>query len=164
MSGMEIVGIGASLAAAGVSAYAKTKQAAAQATAQKYQAQQLEIQSEYDRIAAMQEESARRNKLTSSLEAVRAVQAGRGVGMDSPTVTAIEESAIDRGERDIASSKLTAQAKVSQEQTNAKLLEEQAGQTMEAGKFAAITTLLGAGTQSLNLYNYGSTKSRGSIA
>jgi hypothetical protein len=159
VSGMEIVGAGLTVAGGVMKANAVNQQAKAQATAQRYQADQMRIQSEYDRIAQTQDEATRRLNLGKSLESIAAVEAGRGVGMTSPSVTAISEDVADRGERDIATGKLTAGAKIERERSQAGLLEQQAQFTESSGKQAALIDLVGTGASVFNLANYGKTKS-----
>lgn len=159
MSGMEIVGAGLTVAGGVMKANAANQQAKAQATAQRYQADQLRIQSEYDKIAQTQDEATRRLNLGRSLESIAAVEAGRGVGMASPSVAAISEDVVTRGERDIATSRLTSGAKIERERSQAGLLTEQAKFTEESGKTAALIDLVGTGASVFNLANYGKTKS-----
>lgn len=158
MSGMEIVGMGLTVAGGLMKANATRQQSKAQATAQRYQAQQLQIQSEYDKIAETQDEATRRLNLGRSLESINAVQASRGVGMASPTVQAISSDVVDRGERDIATGRLTAGAKIERERSQAGLLQQQAAFTESSGETAALTDLLGTGATVFNLANYGKTK------
>lgn len=157
MSGMEIVGAGLTVAGGVMKAGADRKQAAAQATAQRYQAQQLQIESEYGRIAEQQDEATRRMNLSRGLESIAAIQAGRGVGLSSPTVQAISSDIVDRGERDIATSKLTSEAKIERARSQAGLLQQQAAFTEEAGKTQSLIDLVGTGATVFNLANYGRT-------
>lgn len=159
MSGMEIVGAGLTVAGGIMKANATQKQAKAQATAQRYQADQMRIQAEYDRIAQTQDEGTRRYNLARSMEAIGAVQAGRGIGVSSPTPVAIAGNVVDRGEMDIATGKLTSGAKIERETSQAKMLTSQADFTEESGKTAAMVDLLGTGASVFNLATYGKTKS-----
>jgi hypothetical protein len=54
------------------------------------------------RTASLQDETARRRDLTSNLETIQAIRAGRGVGSASPTAMAIYNNTIDKSEDDIA--------------------------------------------------------------
>jgi hypothetical protein len=72
------------------------------ARAAEFEAQQYEIQAQSQRTAADQMEARRREELTSSLETIQAIRAGRNVGANSPTGEAILTSAIEDIERDIA--------------------------------------------------------------
>lgn len=158
MSGMEFVGAGLTVAGALSKANADTKQGQAQKAALDYQAQQQRAQAQYTEIQGLQDESGRRNALTTSLGSMQALMAGRGVGMASPTNVAIDTGVVDRGERDIASAKLGYQAKASQLTTGAQLSTQQGAFAEEAGKSAAVADILGAGAGLTNLYTYGKTK------
>jgi hypothetical protein len=157
VSGMEIVGMGLTVAGGLMKANANQKQAQAQATAQRYQAQQMRIESEYQQIAETQDEATRRMALSRNLETINAIQAGRGVGSASPTVQAISEDVSQRGERDIATSKLSAEAKIAREKSQAGMLEQQAAFTEQAGERQSLIDLVGTGATVFNLANYGKT-------
>lgn len=155
MSGMEFVGAGLTVAGALGKANAEVRQGQAQKAALQYQAQQQRAQAQYTGIQELQDESGRRNALTTSLESIQALMAGRGVGLASPTNVAINTGIVDRGERDISSAKLGYEAKKSQLTTGAQLAEQQGAFAEEAGKTSAVGSLIGAGSQIANLYTYG---------
>lgn len=71
------------------------------ARAAEFERQQLEIQAQTERTAADQAEAQRRRDLTSNLETIQALRAGRGVGASSPTGTAILTNEIAEQERNI---------------------------------------------------------------
>ncbi len=70
------------------------------------QQEQYKIQEGQQRTAAMQDETRRRNELTSNLETIQAMRAGRGVGLSSPTGMAILDSVTEGAEGDIRTSRL----------------------------------------------------------
>jgi hypothetical protein len=75
------------------------------AAAAEFEQQQYAEQAKAAKTAALQDETARRRDLTSNLETIQAIRAGRGVGSGSPTAMAIYDSTISRSEDDIAASK-----------------------------------------------------------
>jgi hypothetical protein len=158
MSGMEILGAGLTVAGAATKAFADRRQGQAQKAALDYQAQQQRAQAEYTQIQGQQDAAGRRNALTSSLENMNAIIAGRGVGLASPTNAAITTGVVDRGERDIASAALGYQAKASQLTTGAQLSTQQGAFAETAGNLAAVSDIVGAGAGITNLYTYGKTK------
>lgn len=108
MSGMEIVGMGLGLAGTFAQASAQKRAGREQAAAARFEAGQLEERqrelaaAEADqRTAADQAEARRLEELTSNLETIQAIRAGRGVGMSSPTGQAILASTAEDERRDI---------------------------------------------------------------
>jgi len=150
--------MGLTVAGAATKAFAERRQGQAQKAALDYQAQQQRAQAEYTHIQGLQDEAGRRNALTSSLETMNSIIAGRGVGLASPTNEAILTSAADRGETDIGSSKLGYTAKEAQLKTGAELSTQQGAFAEQAGNLSALSTIVGAGAATSNLYNYGKTK------
>ena len=158
MSGMELVGVGLTVAGAATKAFAEHRQGQAQKAALDYQAQQQRAQAEYTHIQGLQDDAGRRNALTSSLESMNALIAERGTGAVSPTNVAILGGTADRAEKDIGSAKLGYDAKQAQLTTGAELSTQQGEFAETAGNLSAVSSLLGAGTATANLYNYGKTK------
>ena len=114
MSGLEIVGMGLSLAGTLGQANAQREAARQQAAAATFEAAQLDqrkkellINEQVQRTAADQREAQRLSELTDSLETIQAIRAGRGVGLSSPTGTAILQSASQDERRDIGIEKTT---------------------------------------------------------
>ena len=66
-----------------------------------FEAQQHDRERQELQIASAQTEARRREQLTSSLETILAIRAGRGVGEASPTATAAFEEIISDESRDI---------------------------------------------------------------
>lgn len=102
------IGVGAALIGGGLSATSTVMEGRERSRAEAYEAQNLLGQSadysrqeqEY-RIAAAQTEAQRRDELTSSLETIAAIRAGRGVGASSPTGMAILNNMVNDEERDV---------------------------------------------------------------
>jgi hypothetical protein len=74
------------------------------ARAAEFEAQQQQVQRETLAIAAKQDEAKRRNELTSSLEVIEAIRAGRGVGQSSPGGMAMFDAITTNAEKDIRTS------------------------------------------------------------
>lgn len=106
------MGFTAALAAGGAaiqgasSIFAGREQARQAKTQAAWQAQELKIQSEENKIAAAQDEAARRRELTYSLQTIEAIRAGRGTGSGSPTAATIQDDVTETASRDMRSSRL----------------------------------------------------------
>ena len=107
------IGIGAAVVGGGLEAGGTIMESRERSKAQMFEAQQYETQSaDYRRqeqelrIAAAQTEARRREELTSSLETVAAIRAGRGVGASSPTALAILSNTVQDENRDIRTERL----------------------------------------------------------
>lgn len=74
--------------------------------AAQFEKQQLEVSAQQNRTAALQAEARRTEELTSSLETIQALRAGRNTGAFSPTGRAILTSLTDDTERDIQTEKV----------------------------------------------------------
>jgi hypothetical protein len=81
------------------------------ATAAEFESQQYAQQAQAAQTASLQDDTARRRDLTSNLETIQAIRAGRGVGASSPTAMAIYNNTIGMSEDDIAASKANYSAK-----------------------------------------------------
>lgn len=110
-----------------------------------FEAQQYRQQVDAARTAALQDETARRRDLTSNIQAIQAIRAGRGVGMGSPTGTAILDNAIDLSEDDIATSKANYASKADLASRAATLSQRKASSSMLAGYLGAAGTVGSAG-------------------
>lgn len=122
-----------------LSAGSRLMQAGQQSAAAQFESQQYQQQAQAAQTASMQTEAAQRRDLTSNLETIAAIRAGRGVGASSPTAEAIYGNAIDRSEDDIAASKANYAAKADLSQRAAILSERRGSTSLLAG-------FLGAGT------------------
>jgi hypothetical protein len=140
MSGLEPLVIGgmvASAAGAGLSATGSIMAGREQARAAAYEQQQLQIQADNTRTAALQAETHRREELASSLETIAVMRGGRGVGAMSPTGLAILDSTTDLAERDIVTERTGLLQKVDQSVTGASLAGSRAKTSLLAGYLGA---------------------------
>ena len=99
------------IASTAASAGAKLVAGGERSAAAEFEQQQYQQQAQAAKTAALQDEAARRRDLTSSLETIQALRAGRGVGSGSPTAMAIFGDTVTRLEDDIAASKANYAAK-----------------------------------------------------
>jgi len=111
------------------------------AAAAEFEAQQYKQQADAAKTAALQDETARRRDLTSNLETIQAIRAGRGVGSGSPTAMAIFDSTIGRSEDDIAASKANYAAKADLASRASYLSEKKASSTLLAANLGAAETV-----------------------
>lgn len=105
MSGLEPIAIAALVGGTALSATSQVMGGYEKAAAAEFEADQYRTQAQQARTAAAQDEAAKRRDLTSNLEAVQAIRAGRGVGSASPTGMAIFDNAVNLSEDDIATSR-----------------------------------------------------------
>lgn len=111
------------------------------AAAAEFEAQQYQQQAQAAKTASLQDETARRRDLTSNLETIQAIRAGRGVGSGSPTAMAIYDSGISRSEDDIAASKANYAAKADLASRAAILSEKKASTSLLTANLGAIETV-----------------------
>lgn len=121
--------------------------------AAEFEQQQYAQQAQAMRTASLQDETARRRDLTSNLETIMAIRAGRGVGESSPTAMAIYNNAIDKSEEDIAASKANYAAKADLAQRASFLSSRKASTSLLAGDLGAIGTIGSAGFRYATPYN-----------
>lgn len=112
--------------------------------AAEFEQQQYAQQAQAMRTASMQDEAARRRELTSNLETIQAIRAGRGVGSGSPTAMAIYDNAINLSEDDIAASKANFSAKADLAQRASYLSGRKASTSLLAGALGAVSTVAGS--------------------
>lgn len=108
-----------------------------------FEADQYRIQAQQQRTAAAQEEAQRREELTSNLETIQAIRAGRGVGSNSPTGNAILTSTTEDEMRDMRIARLNMLERADLSQ-RAAFLSRRRGQT------SLLTGNLSAGADILN--------------
>jgi hypothetical protein len=132
--------VGGTAASAGSQLMAAGQQSAAA----EFESQQYAQQAQAAKTAAMQDETARRSELTSNLESIQAIRAGRGVGSSSPTAMAIFDSGIAKSEDDIAASKANYAAKADLSQRASILSEKKASTSLLAGNLGAFSTVANA--------------------
>jgi hypothetical protein len=104
MSGLEILPVMA-IAGSALSATGSIMAGNERASAAEFEAGQYRTQEQQARTAAIQDETARRRELTTSMETIQALRAGRGVGASSPTGTAILDNMVGETEDDILTSR-----------------------------------------------------------
>lgn len=139
--------IGALIVGTAASAGSQIMQGREQAKAAAFESDQMKIQAEATRTAAAQDETNRRNELTSSLETIEAIRAGRGLSGDSPGGMAILEGVTNRAERDIGISKGNYAMK-------ADLLDRQSQLASSKGSMSLLSGYLGAaGTVGSAVFN-----------
>lgn len=110
------------------------------------QQQALERQSENAKIAADQAEAKRREELTSNLQTIQSLRAGRGVGELSPTGRAILTGVTDNAEGDLSSERFNILSKSDEARMgaiNAGTAAEQAGRRVRSSLLAGY---MGAGS------------------
>lgn len=109
--------------------------------AAEFEQQQYQQAAQANRTAAAQDEAARRRELTSNLESIMAIRAGRGVGEASPTALAIYDNATSIAENDIAASKTNYAAKADLADRAAFLSGRKAQTSLLAGNLGAVSTI-----------------------
>lgn len=158
MSGMEpllIAGVVGGSATAAAGHEMAGREAARSAT---FEQQQLEIQSQTAKTNADQAETARRTELTSNLETIMAIRAGRGVGSGSPTGEAIYTSAIDQQERDIATERANYLTKADLSRRGAEMAARKAKTSLIAGDLAAAGDIFGGASKIASPYSFPSSR------
>lgn len=122
------------------------------ARAAEFEKQQLEIQAQTARTNADQAEARRREELTSNLETIQAIRAGRGVGSASPTGTAILGSTVDSQERDITAERVNYLTKADLSRRAAELADRKARTSLLAGQLTAGAGILSTVSKAASLY------------
>ena len=93
------------------SAFGQLSAAGQQSAAAEFESQQYAQAAQAQQTAGIQEETQRRRNLTSNLETIQAIRAGRGVGAGSPTAEAIYGNVTSNAEDNIQAAKANAAAK-----------------------------------------------------
>lgn len=112
--------------------------------AAEFEQQQYQQQAKAAKTAALQDEAARRRDLTSSLQTIQAIRAGRGVGSGSPTAMAIYDNTISLAEDEISSSKANYAAKADLATRASYLSGRKAKTSLLAGNLGALETVGGS--------------------
>jgi hypothetical protein len=157
MSGMEpmlVMAIGSSIAGGATAAYGHHMAGQEASRAAAFEQQQLEIQAQTGKVAADQQEARRRDELTSNLETIQAIRAGRGVGSGSPTGEAILTSAIDTQERDIGIERFNYRQKADLFSRAAEMQGRKARTSLIAGDLSVAADIFGAGSRIAGIYAY----------
>jgi hypothetical protein len=138
------------LLGAGISAFGSIMQGRAQASAARFEQQQLRRQEQVLRTQASQAEARRREDLTASMETVMALRAGRGVGMGSPTGRAMFESVVEDEERDIRTERLSYLMRADSARMGAVMAGQRARQSLMAGYLGAGSAIVGGFGRAMN--------------
>jgi hypothetical protein len=154
MSGFEAVGLGMTLAGAGLSAFSKVQQGQEASRAALFEQQQLQTQAMQFRTAADQAEAKRREELTSNIETIAAIRAGRGVGATSPTAMAIFDKTVSDAEGDIATERVNYLTRADLSERAGIMAERKARTSLLAGYVGAGADILSTGAK-LAGYAYG---------
>lgn len=142
--GIAELALPALIAGTAASAGGQLMAAGEKSAAADFESQQYAQAAQAQKTAAIQDETARRRDLTSNLESIQAIRAGRGVGSGSPTAMAIYDSGIGRSEDDIQAAKANYAAKADLSQRASILSERRASSSLLAGNLGALSTVGGA--------------------
>lgn len=145
MSGMEAVALTALIGGTALSATGQVMSGQEKAAASDFEAAQYRVQEQRMRTAAAEDEAARRRELTSNLETIAAIRAGRGVGSASPTGMAIFDDILSRGEDEIGISRTNYLLKAEQGRQAALMSERRARSSLLAGYLGAAESVASAG-------------------
>lgn len=143
MSGLEPIIMMAAVGGSALAASGSIMAGQEKSRAALFEQQQLKIQEQQGKTAAAQAEAQRRDELTSSLETISAIRAGRGVGSQSPTGLAIFDEMTANAERDIGIEK-------SNYLTRADMSRQAAEMSGRKAKTALLAGYLGAGEAALS--------------
>ncbi len=145
MGQMNPIGVGLTLAGAGLQAYASNKQGQEGYYSAEFERKQLEISAQQHRTAAAQAETARRDEAETAFETIMALRAGRGVGTTSPTARAIFEKISNDTEREVAIERSNFLQKADLNRRAAFLAERKGKASLLAGKIGAAAAIVNAG-------------------
>lgn len=152
--------IAATVAGGALSAVGSVMSGREQSRAAAFEKQQLDIQSKTALIAADQAEARRREELTSNLETIQAIRAGRGVGSNSPGGQAILTSVIDDQESDIATERFNYLQKSDISRRASEMAGRKARTSLLAGYIGAGADILGSVGKAAGTYAYPTTRAR----
>jgi hypothetical protein len=152
MSGLEPLAIAALVGGTAASAGSQLMAGGERSAAATFEAQQHAQAADAARTAAIQDETARRRDLTSNLESIQAIRAGRGVGSGSPTAMAIYDSSIGKSEDDIAASKANYAARADLASRASILSERRSSTSLLAADLGAFSTVASAGFRAATPY------------
>ena len=135
-----------------LSAYGQHEAGVQASQAAAFEQQQLDLQSKQILTAAAQAEAQRRRDLTSSLETIEAIRAGRGVGMASPGAAELNENVITSGERDTQNERLNFLLKSDNARMAAVMAGKKAKYSLLAGNLAAGATVASGLTKAMSSF------------
>lgn len=131
----------------GISAAGQVMAGREQSRAAMFEAQQKDREGEELKIAAAQTEARRRENLTSSLETIMSIRAGRGVGEGSPTGMASLEEITSDESRDIRTERYNYLSRGEQTRLAASMSRRRARMSLLAGYMGAGATLADTGSR-----------------
>lgn len=144
---MAEVAIGLAVVGAAGQAAGTMMQSREQARAAAFERDNYDRQRQELLIAADQQEAKRRNELTASIETISALRSGRGVGMSSPTGSAILSSAIQDESDDIRTERLGYLTRAEQARLGSKMAGRKARMSILAGNIGAVTGIAETGAK-----------------
>lgn len=154
--------IGSAVAGTGLAAAGHVMAGREQSMAASFESQQKDRQEQEFKIAAAQTEARRREHLTSSLETIQSIRAGRGVGEGSPTAMASFNEIISDESRDIRTERLNYLSKAEQARLASQMSKRQAKMSLLSGYMSAGADVAGgifkAATLSAGPWGSGSSK------
>jgi hypothetical protein len=115
------------------------------ARAQAFESEEARRRSDEFRIAGAQAETRRREQLTSSLETIMAIRAGRGVGEGSPTALASTGGIVEDESRDVRTERLNYLTRSEQQRLASDMLRRQSRMSLLSGYFSALGDIAGTG-------------------
>lgn len=131
----------------GVSATGQIMAGREQSRAAMFEAQQKDREGEQLKIAAAQTEARRREGLTSSLETIMSIRAGRGVGEGSPTGMASLEEITSDESRDIRTERYNYLSRAEQTRLASSMSRRKAKMSLLAGYMGAGATIADTGAR-----------------
>jgi len=150
MSGLEIpalIAIGTAVGGGALGAAGKVMAGREQSRAAMFESQQKDREAEELKIAAAQTEARRREHLTSSLETIASIRAGRGVGEGSPTAMASYEEIISDESRDIRTERYNYLSRIEQNRLASQMSKRKARMSLLSGYIDAGAGLLDTGSR-----------------
>lgn len=111
--------------------------------AEMFNSQQKTREAQEYKIAAAQVEARRREALTSSLETIQSIRAGRGVGEGSPTAMAMFDEIISDESRDIRTERLNYLTRAEQARMASKMSKKQSKMSLIGGYMQAGADIAG---------------------
>jgi hypothetical protein len=139
-----VVGGGANAVGSFMAGREKSRAEAFEASNLDAQAAELDRQSQEYQIAGAQTEARRREELTSSLETIMAIRAGRGVGEVSPTAAVIYDSTLSDERRDVRTERYNYLSKAEQARLSARNANLSAGLARKKAKTSLLAGYVGA--------------------
>lgn len=135
--------IGATVASSGLQAAGTFMAGRERAGAAAFEREQQQRRSEVLQTAAAQSEARRRDELTSTLQTIMALRAGRGGGFDSPSFNAALDKTTEDAERDIRTERLNLLMQSDTARMGAEMLRRRKRFDLLSGEIGAVGQLAG---------------------